>query len=70
MKFVLGSNSASEHARDMVLVSTPMFWGIGNHLGSFSASDPSEGQEKGGWGCKSPTTTSRSEILKLVLNLT
>ena len=36
----LGSNSASEHARDMVVVATPMFWGIGNHLGPFSkASD-------------------------------
>ena len=28
----LGSNSVSEHARDMVLVSKPMFWGIRNHL--------------------------------------
>ena len=44
----LGSNSASEHPRDMVLVSKPMFWGMGNHLGSFSeASDRPEGQELG-----------------------
>ena len=32
----------------MVLVATPMFWGIGNHLGPFSgASDRHEGQELG-----------------------
>ena len=28
----MGSNSTSEHARDMVVVATPMFWGIGNHF--------------------------------------
>ena len=45
----LGSNSASEHARDMVLMSKPTFCGMGNHLGPFSeASDRPEGQELGG----------------------
>ena len=45
----MGSNSASEQARDMVLVGTPMFWGMGNHLGPFSeASDPPDRQEWGG----------------------
>ena len=34
----LNSISASEHARDMVLVTKPMFWGIGNHLGQFGTS--------------------------------
>ena len=49
MNFNLGSNSASEHARDMVLVAKPMFWGMRNHLGPFSeASDRPEGQELGG----------------------
>ena len=34
----------------MVLVATPMFWGMGNHLGPFSeASDRSEGQELCAW---------------------
>ena len=43
------SNSASGHARDMVVVANPIFWAIGNHLGSFSeASDQPEGQELGG----------------------
>ena len=43
VKFVLGSNSASEHARDMA---KPMFWGMGNHLVPFSeASDRPESQE-------------------------
>ena len=33
----------------MVLVATPMFWGVGNHLGPFSgASDHPEGHELGG----------------------
>ena len=32
VKSNLGSNSDSEHARDMVLVSKPMFWGIRNLL--------------------------------------
>ena len=49
VKFVLGSNSASEHARDMadmVLVAKLMFWGMGNHLVPFSeASDRPESQE-------------------------
>ena len=32
----------------MVLVATPMFWGIGNYLGPFSEdSDRPEGQELG-----------------------
>ena len=45
----LWSNSASGHARDMVLVSNPRYWGMGNHLGPFSeASDRPEGQELGG----------------------
>ena len=49
VKSNLGSNSDSEHARDMVLVSKPMFWGMENHLGPFSeASDQPEGQELGG----------------------
>ena len=44
------SYSASEHARDMVLLAKPMFYGMGNHLGPFSdASDRPEGQELGGW---------------------
>ena len=47
--FNLGSNSASEHARDMVLVSKPMFLGMENHLGLFSeASDRPEGHKQGG----------------------
>ena len=47
--FNLGSNSASEQARDMVLVAKPIFWRMGNHLGPFSeASDQPEGQELGG----------------------
>ena len=41
------SNSASEHARDLILVSTPRFLGMGNHLGPFpEASDLPEGQEQ------------------------
>ena len=33
----------------MVLVTKPMFWDMGNHLGPFSeASDQPEGQELGG----------------------
>ena len=45
----LRSNSASVHARDMVLVSKPTFCGLGNHLGLFSeASDQHEWQELGG----------------------
>ena len=40
---------ASEHARDLILVSNPMFLGMANHLGPFAgASDRSEGQEQGG----------------------
>ena len=58
VKFVLGSNSASEHARDMadmLLVEKLMFLGIGNHLGPFSeASDRPEGQELGGWAVGGP----------------
>ena len=43
------SYSASEHARDMVLLAKPMFYGMGNHLGPFSeGSDQPEGQELGG----------------------
>ena len=43
----LWSNSASEHARDLILVSNPRFWGMGNHLGLFTeASDCPEGQEQ------------------------
>ena len=45
----MGIISASEHARYMVLVAKPVFWGMGNHLGPFSeASDRPEGQELGG----------------------
>ena len=44
-----GDISASEHARDMALVSKPMFWGIGNPFGAFSeASERPDGQELGG----------------------
>ena len=44
LNFNLGSNSASEHARYMVRVSKPMFWGMGNDLKPFSeASDRPEG---------------------------
>ena len=32
----MGSNSASEHAKDMVLGSKSMFWVMGNPLGQFS----------------------------------
>ena len=47
----LGVNSASEHAKDMVLVAKPMLWGMGNLLGPFSeASDRPKGQEQGGGG--------------------
>ena len=46
---MLNSNSASEHARDMVLAAKPMFWDMRNHLGPFSeASHNPEGQELGG----------------------
>ena len=46
----MGSNSASEHARDMELAAKPMFCGMWNHLGPFSeASDQPQGQELGGW---------------------
>ena len=42
------SNSASGHARDMVLVSKPKFCGMVNHLGPFpEASNQPEGQELG-----------------------
>ena len=42
-------NSASEHARALILVSNPMFLGMGNHLRQFlGASDQSEGQKQGG----------------------
>ena len=42
-------NSASEHARALILVSNPMFLGMGNHLRQFSgASNRSEGQEQDG----------------------
>ena len=51
------SISASENARDMVLLAKPMFWGMGNHLGLFSeASDRPEGQELGWWGCRRSRT--------------
>ena len=34
----------------MVLVTKPMFWDMGNHLGPFlEASDQPQGQELGGW---------------------
>ena len=43
------SNLASEHARDLILVSNPRFLGMGNHLGPFSgASDQPEGRGLGG----------------------
>ena len=46
---MLNSNSASGHAWDIVLVSKPIFCGMGNHLGPFSeASDQPEGQELAG----------------------
>ena len=42
-------NFASGHPRDMVLVTKPMIWDMGNHLGPFSeASDRPGGQELGG----------------------
>ena len=45
----MGSNSASELAREMVLVAKPMFWGMGNHLGPFTeASNRPNSQELGG----------------------
>ena len=45
----MGSNSASKHARDMVLVSKPTFCGLDNPLGPFSeASEQHEWQELGG----------------------
>ena len=44
----MGDISASEHGRDMALVSKPMFWGIGNPFRPFSeASDRPDGQELG-----------------------
>ena len=49
LNFNSRSNSAFGHARDIVLVSKPMFCGMGNHLGPFSeASNQPEGQELGG----------------------
>ena len=45
----MGTNPTLEHAREMVLVSKPMFCGMGNHLEPFSeASNRPEGQELGG----------------------
>ena len=45
VKFLL---HASEHAKYLVPVTKPMFWGMENHLGPFSeASDQPEGQELG-----------------------
>ena len=42
-------NFASGHPLDMVLVSSPRFLSMGNHLGPFSeASDRPEGQGLGG----------------------
>ena len=42
-------NFASGHPLDMVLVSKPMFWDMGNHLSPFSeAPERPEGQELGG----------------------
>ena len=42
-------NVASGHARHLLLVSNPMFLGMGNHLGPFSGSSyRPEGQELGG----------------------
>ena len=42
-------NFASDLASNLILVSNPMFLGMGNHLGPFSrAPDRSEGQEQGG----------------------
>ena len=41
------SISASEHARDLILVSNPRFLSMANHLGPFpEASDGPEGQEQ------------------------
>ena len=50
VKFELrGSNSACEHARDMVLVAKPMFWGMTmmNYLGSFSEASRTVGGQAG-----------------------
>ena len=42
-------NFASGHPLDMVLVSSPRFLSMGNHLGPFlEASERPEGQELGG----------------------
>ena len=44
------SNSTSEHARDLILVCTPRFLCMGNHLGPFpEASDLPDGQEQALW---------------------
>ena len=49
------SNSASEHARDLILVSNPMFLGMGNQFGPLPrSSDQPEGQEQGGGAVGGP----------------
>ena len=44
------SNSTLEQARDLILMATPRFLGMANHLGPFpEASDGPEGQEQPVW---------------------
>ena len=62
------SKSASEQARDLILMATPRFLGMANHLGPFpEASDGPEGQEQpvravGGQGALHGVTQLLSEL--------
>ena len=62
------SNSVSEQATDLILMATPRFLGMANHLGPFpEASDGPEGQEQpvravGGQGALHGVTQLLSEL--------
>ena len=62
------SNSTLEQARDLILMATPRFLGMANHLGPFpEASDGPEGQEQpvravGGQGALHGVTQLLSEL--------
>ena len=57
------SNSASEHARNMVLVFKWMFLGIGNHLIIFRHLRLTWRSRTDCTGCRRPRTTSKSGIV-------
>ena len=59
--------------RHLILVSNPMFFGMGNHgesCGTIFVSLRLIWRPRNGWrGCRRPRTSSRSEIINLVLNM-